>query len=153
MAAAGEARRALRRLHEAKLTIAESVKRFTCTLGQAMKLDAGRHDARLDHQPQRHQHGRLRAQVLEKNFVGRGLAAALAHRRTAGPALHAAGARRAPPWGKAATLGERMMLEKTGVCTDGKSHYVVVAPHDKQGTQLYYGDGKTFYRVPCRPGC
>jgi hypothetical protein len=56
-----------------------------------------------------------------------------------------------PPWGKAENLGERMTLEKTGVCTDGKNHYVVVAPSEKQLTQLYYGDGKTFYRVPLPP--
>ena len=56
-----------------------------------------------------------------------------------------------PPWGKAENLGERMMLEKTAVCTDGKNHYVVIAPSDKQSTQLYYGDGKTFYRVPLPP--
>jgi len=57
----------------------------------------------------------------------------------------------APPWGKAETLGERMTLEKTAVCTDGKSHYVVLAPSDKQSVQLYYGDGKTFHRVPLPP--
>jgi hypothetical protein len=57
----------------------------------------------------------------------------------------------APPWGKASNLGERMILEKTAVCTDGKSHYVVIAPSEKQSTQLYYGDGKTFYRVPLPP--
>jgi hypothetical protein len=57
----------------------------------------------------------------------------------------------APPWGKAQNLGERMLLEKTGVCTDGKSHYVVIAPSEKQSTQLYYGDGKTFHRVPLPP--
>ena len=57
----------------------------------------------------------------------------------------------APPWGKAQNLGERMLLEKTGVCTDGKSHYVVIAPSEKQSTQLYYGDGKTFNRVPLPP--
>ena len=56
-----------------------------------------------------------------------------------------------PPWGKAGNLGERMTLEKTAVCTDGKNHYVVVAPSEKQSTQLYYGDGKTFYRVPLPP--
>ena len=32
-----------------------------------------------------------------------------------------------------------------------RSHYVVVAPSEKQSTQLYYGDGKTFYRVPLPP--
>ena len=65
--------------------------------------------------------------------------------------VNAAGAGETPPWGKAANLGERMILEKTGVCTDGKNHYVVVAPSEKQSTQLYYGDGKTFYRVPLPP--
>jgi hypothetical protein len=57
----------------------------------------------------------------------------------------------APPWGKGETLGERMALEKTAVCTDGKSHYVVLAPSDKQSVQLYYGDGKMFHRVPLPP--
>ena len=38
--------------------------------------------------------------------------------------LAASGARagETPPWGKAENLGERMILEKAGVCTDGKSH-------------------------------
>jgi hypothetical protein len=56
-----------------------------------------------------------------------------------------------PPWSKAANLGERMILEKTAVCTDDKSHYVVVAPHEKQSSQLYYGDGKVFHRVTLPP--
>jgi hypothetical protein len=56
-----------------------------------------------------------------------------------------------PPWGKAETPDERTALEKTAVCTDGKSHYVVVAPHEKQSTQLYYGDGKRFFHVPLPP--
>jgi len=63
----------------------------------------------------------------------------------------AARAGETPPWGKVENLGDRMTLEKTAVCTDGKSHYVVLAPHDKQTTQMYYGDGKTFYRVPLPP--
>jgi hypothetical protein len=62
-----------------------------------------------------------------------------------------ADAEEAPPWGKGATLGERMAMEKTAVCSDGKSHYVIVAPHEKQGVQLYYGDGKTFNRVLLPP--
>lgn len=57
----------------------------------------------------------------------------------------------APPWGKGETLGERTTIEKTAVCTDGKSHYVVVAPHEKQIHQLWYGDGKTFFHVPLPP--
>jgi hypothetical protein len=63
----------------------------------------------------------------------------------------AAAAGEPPPWGKGETLGERMMLEKTAVCTDGKSHVVVIAPNDKQSVQLYYGDGRTFHRVPLPP--
>ena len=56
-----------------------------------------------------------------------------------------------PPWGNGETPSEQKTLEKTAVCTDGKSHYVIVAPHDKQLTQLYYGDGKLFHRVPLPP--
>jgi len=81
-----------------------------------------------------------------------GLAFAVAAFVVAGLALDGlAYAGEAPPWGKAENLGERMTLEKTGVCTDGKNHYVVVAPSEKQSTQLFYGDGKTFYRVPLPP--
>ena len=81
-----------------------------------------------------------------------GLAFAVAAFAVAGLALDGlAYAGEAPPWGKAENLGERMTLEKTGVCTDGKNHYVVVAPSEKQSTQLFYGDGKTFYRVPLPP--
>jgi hypothetical protein len=56
-----------------------------------------------------------------------------------------------PPWGKAESAAEKTTLEKTAVCTDGKAHYVVVAPHEKQLKQLYYGDGKTFFHVPLPP--
>jgi hypothetical protein len=52
-----------------------------------------------------------------------------------------------PPWGKGESLGEQILLEKTAVCTDGKGHYVVVAPHENNGTQLFYGDGKKFVQV------
>lgn len=54
-----------------------------------------------------------------------------------------------PPWGKEENLGQRMLLEAASVCTDGKGHYIVVAPRDEdQGLQLYYGDGKQFVEVP-----
>jgi hypothetical protein len=56
-----------------------------------------------------------------------------------------------PPWGKAESAAERATLEKTALCTDGKSHYVIVAPHEKQLHQLYYGDGKTFFHVLLPP--
>jgi hypothetical protein len=53
-----------------------------------------------------------------------------------------------PPWGKEENLGQRMLLEATSVCTDGKGHYIVVAPRDEDsGLKLYYGDGKQFVEV------
>jgi hypothetical protein len=56
-----------------------------------------------------------------------------------------------PPWGQGKSLGEQLTLEKTTVCTDGKGHYVVVAPHERKGSQMFYGDGKTFVQVPEPP--
>lgn len=53
-----------------------------------------------------------------------------------------------PPWGKGESLGEQLVLEKTAVCTDGKGHYVVIAPEEQKGQQMFYGDGKTFVQVP-----
>jgi hypothetical protein len=56
------------------------------------------------------------------------------------------------PWGAGQTLGERMRLEKTRVCSDGKSHFTVIAPNAKSGNNvLYYGDGKKFVAVPPPP--
>lgn len=53
-----------------------------------------------------------------------------------------------PPWGKEENLGQRMLLEGASVCTDGKNHYVVVAPLDESnGVKLFYGDGKQFIEV------
>jgi hypothetical protein len=56
-----------------------------------------------------------------------------------------------PPWGKGKSLGELLTLEKTSVCTDGKGHYVVVAPEEQKGHQMFYGDGKLFVQVPRTP--
>jgi hypothetical protein len=56
-----------------------------------------------------------------------------------------------PPWGAAETPEQKAALEHTAVCTDGKSHFVIVTPHPKQVTQLYYGDGKKFFHVPLPP--
>jgi len=56
-----------------------------------------------------------------------------------------------PPWGTGSTLEEKVVLEKTIVCTDGKSHYVVVAPHERLLNQMFYGDGKHFVNVPMSP--
>lgn len=51
------------------------------------------------------------------------------------------------PWGKGETLGEKKILDETTVCTDGKNHFVVVAPHADRGYQLFYGDGKVLVQV------
>ena len=37
---------------------------------------------------------------------------------------------------------------KTAICTDGKSHFVAVAPDERLITALFYGDGKQWFRVP-----
>jgi hypothetical protein len=52
-----------------------------------------------------------------------------------------------PPWGKLQSLAQRLALEKTALCTDGKEHYVAVAS-DEHTTRLYSGDGKSFVAVP-----
>jgi hypothetical protein len=36
---------------------------------------------------------------------------------------------------------------KTALCTDGKGHYLAVAPDDQQTTRLYWGSGKALQRV------
>jgi hypothetical protein len=57
-----------------------------------------------------------------------------------------------PPWGQGKTLGQRMVLERTSVCTDGKGHYVVATPiPEKSHAQLFYGDGSRFTQVPLAP--
>ena len=53
-----------------------------------------------------------------------------------------------PPWGQVKTLGERILLEKTAVCTDGKSSYVALAPDSQRIYKLYFGNDKTLWRVP-----
>ncbi|WP_235685816.1 hypothetical protein [Corallococcus silvisoli] len=56
-----------------------------------------------------------------------------------------------PSWGKAENLGQRMLLEATPVCTDGKGHYVAAVPYEETDgleDRLYYGDGKAFFEVP-----
>ena len=54
-----------------------------------------------------------------------------------------------PPWGQEKRLKDRMVLESTRVCTDGKGHYTVIVPQSPETDgQLFYGDGKTFTEVP-----
>jgi hypothetical protein len=125
---------------EARQAIAGSVKSFACTMGKSMQLDLAGTTLTWTTSRSATNMGDFTRSNLEKKFQS----------PTSGAVATGTGGE-APPWGKAANLGERMILEKTGVCTDGKSHYVVVAPSEKQATQLYYGDGKTFYRVPLPP--
>lgn len=37
---------------------------------------------------------------------------------------------------------------KTTVCTDGKSHFVAIAPDERLISAIFYGNGKQIYRVP-----
>lgn len=46
---------------------------------------------------------------------------------------------------------EPARIEKTALCTDGKSHYLAVAPHDRNIYELFYGDGKKFFQVEQPP--
>lgn len=50
------------------------------------------------------------------------------------------------------SLRGQIFVEKTVVCSDGKSHYVVVAPDESSGHKLYTGDGKTLAAVPAAGG-
>lgn len=88
---------------------------------------------------------------LTRAFLDKKLTAPVTTSAVPPPAAGRAAAE-TPPWGHAESLGERTALEKTAVCTDGRSHYVVVAPHDRQSHQLYYGDGKKFFHVPLPDG-
>lgn len=49
------------------------------------------------------------------------------------------------------TTLEPSRRENTVVCTDGKSHYVAIAPHDTMSHEIFYGDGKKFFQVPLPP--
>ncbi len=48
---------------------------------------------------------------------------------------------------------EPARLANTVLCTDGKSHYVAITPHDIMGHELFYGhgDAKHFFQVPLPP--
>jgi len=50
----------------------------------------------------------------------------------------------APASGVALSDGDRA---KSAMCTDGKSHYVIIAPNEHVSHQLYYGDGKKMSEV------
>ncbi len=125
---------AMRRLCEsaaAKEAIAARVKSVSCQFGAALKLEL---------QPS----GTL-AWTASKDganfeeFITAELEKSLLPAAANAPDL---------PWGAGQTLAEKIALEKTHVCTDGKAHYVVVAPSPKHSVELFTGDGKRFVRVP-----
>jgi hypothetical protein len=133
---------------EAKQAIATRVQTFTCLFGKAPAFEltgttltwTATRDA-------------TNLAELTRAFLDKKLTAPITTgTRAPAPPGPPATAGDAPPWGHAETLGERTTLEKTTVCTDGRSHYVVVAPHDLQSRQLYYGDGKRFFHVPLPDG-
>ena len=68
------------------------------------------------------------------------------------PVAIASKAGAAPPWGDAHTLGQRIILAGTGVCTDKKNHYVVSSRSNANSAYLYYGDGKQFSGVALAEG-
>jgi hypothetical protein len=53
----------------------------------------------------------------------------------------------APPWGQGRTLRERVLIERTDLCTDGKSVYVVLSPDERNIYRMYYGNAKKLNRV------
>jgi hypothetical protein len=53
-----------------------------------------------------------------------------------------------PVWRQLKTLGDRMLLEEVTTCSDGKSAFVLITPGENGRHTFYYGDGKTFARIP-----
>lgn len=54
-----------------------------------------------------------------------------------------------PPWGTEKNLKQRMILESTHLCTDGKGHYVALTEDTPESdSHLFYGDGQQFLAVP-----
>ena len=53
--------------------------------------------------------------------------------------------------GRSSADGQSVINEtqraQTVLCTDGKAHYVALAPHETQNYVLFYGDGKRFTQV------
>jgi len=123
---------------EARGAIQSKVNHVVCQFGAAMKLD-------ID----------SKGTLTWTTFAGGSNAEEFATKfwqnaevpASPGPAASSAGGE-TPPWGQCRTLGERAILEKTIVCSDGKSAYVVLAPDEQRIYKLYYGNGKKFARVP-----
>jgi hypothetical protein len=122
---------AMRRLCDAEEARAQlsPIKQVSCTLGAAAKLERAADTLAWTAA----EGGANLEQLARDTLLGGGVAAEGA------------------PWGKAETLAQKIALEKTQVCTDGKSHYVVIAPAGDSGLKLFYGDGKRFFSVPREP--
>jgi hypothetical protein len=121
-----------------KRVISAKVKKFTCQFGPELKLELKDGAVSFTTQQDAANQEEYATKFFEKSLAGAAAAAG-----TSGGLE--------PPWGKAENLGELQVLEKTAVCTDGKGHYVVVAPEEQKGKQLFYGDGKTFVQVARTP--
>jgi hypothetical protein len=123
---------------EARKLIQAQVKQVTCQFGSTMKLEVN---------PQ----GLLTWTVFEHASNTEVFAKKYWENTvvpSAGEAVPSAAGSETPPWGQAKTLGERMILEKTSVCTDGKSSYAALAPEEHRGSTLFFGNGKKFWRLP-----
>lgn len=112
--------------------LAGKVKEVSCGFAsaRALTLTAGKLEWQVD--PQASNQDEFVRQTLEGIEVSP-------------PAAGKAGA--ALPWGDAHTLGQRVILAGTGVCSDKKNHYVVTSRGNASSGYLYYGDGKQFTAV------
>ena len=145
---------------EAKKAIGDRLRSFRCALGKAAGFELTGTTLAWTTSRDVSNVGDLTKAFLERKLLASAsvnAGATTTTTTTSAPANAANGGAlprgaESPPWGQAQTLGERTTLEKTAVCTDGRSHYVVVAPHDRRSHQLYYGDGKTFFHVPLPEG-
>jgi hypothetical protein len=108
----------------AKQAIASGVSRVRCRFGGALELALDAGEMRWTTDKDAPNQAEFAVQWLERNLSS----------------------------GKGETLGASIMLDETGVCTDGRSHFVVVAPHETQIHQLFVGDAKTVVAVPIPPG-
>jgi hypothetical protein len=122
---------------EARTVLKAKVKKVTCRFGEALKMDldasgtlvwtAARNGSNIE------EFARKYLETLQ-DPVG------------AGKSSTASGGE-APPWGQGRTLGEKVLMERSSVCTDGKSAYYVRYPDERNINRMYYGNGKKFNRI------
>jgi hypothetical protein len=123
---------------EARKTIQTKVKQVTCQFGTAMKLDI---DAKGTLTWTTFE-GASNADKLAQTYLEE-----MAEPAASSESKMVAGGE-TPPWGQGKNLKEKVILEKTLLCNDGKSAFVAVAPEEQTGCTLYYGNGKKFARLP-----